>query len=142
MASVAVSLLYVLVGALPLACAVADAALNLQKEPLFRVAMWPYVTVGLVIIVAGVALFMEKRWARWPFLLVASTLSVWMCYVLFVNVAPYVALAQSNAKIFPGWPRVFEIVLRGISPLVAICLVAWLATAFVFRLGVKRAGAA
>ena len=142
LASVAVSILYVFVGALPLAYAVADAALNLQKESLFRIAIWPYATVGLAIIVAGVALFMEKRWARWPFLLVAFTLSVWVCYALFVYVAPYVTLAQSNAKTFPSWPRVLEIVLRGIGPLVAICLVAWLATAFVFHLRIQRAGAA
>jgi len=136
--SVAVSFLYVLVGASPLAYALADAALDLQRESLFRIAMWPYEAVGLVIIVAGVALFKQKRWAKWAFLLVAFIFSVWLVYAAFLWVEPYVALAQSNAKNFPGWPRVFESTLRYISPLMAICLVAWLAAGFVYRLRLER----
>jgi hypothetical protein len=132
--SVVISILYVVVGALPLAYAVADAVLDLQKEALFRIAMWPYEVVGLVIIGAGVSLFQRKRWARWAFLLVACTFLVWLCYALFIYVDPYFDLARSGAKNFPGWPVVLEIAVRGTRQLFVICLVTWLAAAFVFSL--------
>jgi hypothetical protein len=135
-ASVAVSVLYVLAGLLPTAYAIVITT-SVWREAgeagISRTAMWPYAAVGLVAIVGGIALFMEKAWARWAFLLVGLVVTGLLAWPLSELAPVLVALAHSDPSTAPGSSRALGAVLWGLSPFVVIFLVAWSATAFVLR---------
>jgi len=135
-ACVAVSVLYILAGLLPTAYAIVITALvwrEAGEAGISPTAMWPYAAIGLVAIVAGIALLMEKTWAQSAFLLLALVVTGLLAWALSEFAPVLVVLAHSNPTPMPGWSRALRAVLWGLSPFVVTFLVAWSAAAFVLR---------
>jgi hypothetical protein len=120
---------------LPLSSALSQPANERASTPLLLVASMLFLAMSALLLAAAIGLFKEKKWSRWPFLLVSL-----LALALLAQTAPIASSIVAQFRTPPSGPYVIFTegdaltnLERFVMPSLWVFLFTAAATAFVFH---------